>query len=117
MHNILFFSIVKFLVDKNQPSMVVEDEDGNTPLHLAAKYGRVKVADYLIDAGAEVDARCVCVCVVCLYAIFYHQFSPSTVGIVNCGLQWTVQLTKVMWGSFLSSSKQMLLSMSERNPL
>ena len=55
----------------------------------------------------------VCACVrVCVYldAIFYHQFSPeSTVGIVNCGLQWTVQLTKVMWGSFPYSLKQVFL--------
>ena len=65
---ILSLSIVKSLVRENQCSIVTTDEDGNTPLHLAAKYGQVEVADYLIDAGAEVDARCVCVCV-CVFCV------------------------------------------------
>ena len=30
---------------------------GNTPLHLAAQYGRTEVADFLIQEGAKVDTR------------------------------------------------------------
>ena len=42
---------------KNRSSLADEDEDGNTPLHLAAKFGKTDTANFLIEAGAEVDAR------------------------------------------------------------
>ncbi|WP_339046383.1 ankyrin repeat domain-containing protein [Candidatus Mesenet endosymbiont of Agriotes lineatus] len=32
--------------------------DGDTPLHIAAHFGHLDVMNYLIDAGADLDARC-----------------------------------------------------------
>ena len=51
------FRVVRFLVHKYPPSLTDEDENGNTPLHLAALHGRIEVASFLIDKGAEVDAK------------------------------------------------------------
>ena len=49
--------VVRVLVHKYPPSLTDEDENGNTPLHLAALNGRTEVVDFLIDEGAEVEAR------------------------------------------------------------
>ena len=42
---------------KYPPSLTDEDENGNTPLHLAALNGKTEVVDFLINEGAEVDAK------------------------------------------------------------
>ena len=50
-------SVVQVLVQKYPPALTDVDESGNTPLHLAALHGSTEVVDYLIDEGAEVEAR------------------------------------------------------------
>lgn len=50
-------SVVQILVQKYPTALTYGDESGNTPLHLAALEGSTEVVDYLIDEGAEVDAR------------------------------------------------------------
>lgn len=42
------------------------DKDGNTPLHIAARYGHELLINTLITSGADCT-RCVCVCA------FYNQ--------------------------------------------
>lgn len=37
------------------------DKDGNTPLHIAARYGHELLINTLITSGADCT-RCVCVC-------------------------------------------------------
>ena len=49
--------VVRVLVKKYPPSITELDENGNTALHLAALHGRTDVANFLIDEGAEVEAR------------------------------------------------------------
>ena len=48
--------VVRFLVHKYRSSLTDKDENGNTPLHLAALHGRTEVVNFLIDEGAEVAA-------------------------------------------------------------
>ncbi len=45
------------LLDADETLINVRDEDGLTPLHLAAQHGHLKLARFLIDHGASVDAR------------------------------------------------------------
>ena len=47
------------LVRRNKTVVNDEDEDSNTALHLAALAGHNKVVKELIDAGADIEARCV----------------------------------------------------------
>ena len=53
----ILFRVVRVLVHKHPSTLTDEDENGNTPLHLAALHGKTEVADFLIDEGAEVEAR------------------------------------------------------------
>ena len=50
-------SIVRELVKQDKNSVNDEDENSNTALHLAALAGHAKVADVLIEMGADVAAR------------------------------------------------------------
>ena len=55
-------SAVRFLVHKYPHSPTNEDEDGNTPLHLASCHGKTEAVDFLINNGAKVDARYIGAC-------------------------------------------------------
>lgn len=48
--------VVAGLVDADPTLLGRVAADGFTPLHLAAYFGRVEVAIWLVDAGADVDA-------------------------------------------------------------
>ena len=49
--------ILEKLIDKNNALVLDEDEDGNTPLHLAARHGWKHTAKLLMERRANVDAR------------------------------------------------------------
>ena len=53
----LCIRVARFLVHKYPPALTDEDENGNTPLHLAALNGRTEMVDFLIQEGAEVEAK------------------------------------------------------------
>lgn len=53
------FSIVRQIVRVDKSVLNDEDENSNTALHLAAQYGHNKVADILLELGADVSARSV----------------------------------------------------------
>ena len=65
-HTHIPHSIVRELIRNLRGTIVDEDEDGNTPLHQACINGHIGVAKVLVEADADVEARCVhvCVCVV-----------------------------------------------------
>ncbi|XP_043265409.1 ankyrin repeat domain-containing protein 49-like isoform X2 [Colletes gigas] len=48
---------VKKLVVKNQSLLECTDKDGYTPLHRACYTNHVEVVEYLLQAGAKIDAR------------------------------------------------------------
>ena len=48
--------IIKMLVNA-QGNISARDHDGNTPLHLAAKYGRAKAVKYLMQVTDEQQER------------------------------------------------------------
>ena len=49
---------VVVLMNPFLPSTLEEkDSDGNTPLHLACRYNRLDVLQFLLDRGADVTAR------------------------------------------------------------
>jgi len=48
---------VKALLQSDPKLAGDRDKNGDTPLHVAALHGQVAVAQILLDAGAEVDAR------------------------------------------------------------
>ena len=50
-------SVVKELVKHDITAINDEDEDSNTPLHLAALAGHNKVASTLLEKGADIEAR------------------------------------------------------------
>ncbi|KAL8579599.1 hypothetical protein ACOMHN_025552 [Nucella lapillus] len=50
-------NIVREFVKRDKSTLNDEDEDSNTALHLAAEYGHNKVADILLELGADVSAR------------------------------------------------------------
>ena len=54
---LVLFSIVKILLTKDINIVNDEDDSSNTPLHLAALEGHVKVVEILLECGAAVDAR------------------------------------------------------------
>ena len=47
---------IRALIESGRASATDRDDDGTTPLHLAAITGRVPVCAYLIEQGAEVNA-------------------------------------------------------------
>jgi cytohesin len=47
---------VQSILKKNPESVQHADEEGKTPLHHAAQYGRVSIAEALVNAGARLDA-------------------------------------------------------------
>ena len=55
----LCFSIVREIVRNDKSVLNDEDENSNTALHLAAQYGHNKVAEVLLELGADVSARSV----------------------------------------------------------
>ena len=48
------FECVKLLIQANA-NLDIKDNDGNTPLHLASRYGLDKNVEMLIKAGANLD--------------------------------------------------------------
>ena len=53
----VFCRCVRELVKRNKMVVNDEDEDSNTPLHLACLAGHAKVVRTLIEAGADIEAR------------------------------------------------------------
>ncbi len=51
---------VKNIVEKVPKSLNLKDERGWSPLHLAVKNGHLEIAKFLMDRGAEINARGVC---------------------------------------------------------
>ena len=51
------YRILEKLVFKRKSLMFDEDEDGNTPLHLAASQGWKHAVKFLIDRKVNIDAR------------------------------------------------------------
>lgn len=49
------------MIIANKELIPLVDDEGNTALHLACIEGYANVAGVLIDKGAAVDVRCVCV--------------------------------------------------------
>lgn len=45
------------LIDENPSLIGKKDEDGDTPLHLAAEEGQVKIAKLLISKGAKINGK------------------------------------------------------------
>jgi len=54
---------MKELISVNKELIPLVDDEGNSALHLACIKGYVNVAKVLIERGAAVDVRCVCLCV------------------------------------------------------
>jgi ankyrin repeat protein len=48
---------VKTQLQKNPNQVSIKDKDGDTPLHIAAKYGLKDIAEILLGNGAEVNAK------------------------------------------------------------
>jgi uncharacterized protein len=48
---------VKALLAADPKAVAAKDKNGDTPLHLAALHGQVDVAQILLDAGADVNAK------------------------------------------------------------
>ena len=48
---------VRSIVEKNARVVNSGDDSGFTPLHIAATAGRVEIIGYLLDRGADIEAR------------------------------------------------------------
>ena len=53
----LFCSVIEALLKHQKDSILDEDEDGNTPLHLAALNGFSQSVKVLLESQADFDAR------------------------------------------------------------
>ena len=51
------YSVVKIMLEKEEEGIQMEDENGNTPLHIAATNGYYLTAKELLKKNAECDAR------------------------------------------------------------
>ncbi|THD25846.1 Death-associated protein kinase [Fasciola hepatica] len=49
------FAVVRFLTERNI-SVICSNEDGETPLHLAAQLGTLDIVEFLATSGAQIDA-------------------------------------------------------------
>jgi ankyrin repeat protein len=70
---VTFVSTVRELVTQDKNAVNDEDENSNTALHLAALAGHAKVAEVLIEFGADVAARCVIFYSVLLFITVSHS--------------------------------------------
>lgn len=57
MHMYVLCSVIEALLKYKGDCILDEDEDGNTPLHLAALHGYRKTVQVLLNFGADFDAR------------------------------------------------------------
>lgn len=48
---------VKAILEADPKAVAAKDKSGDTPLHLAALHGQLEVAQILLDAGADVNAK------------------------------------------------------------
>ncbi|CAF4881177.1 unnamed protein product, partial [Rotaria socialis] len=48
-----FYELVRWLVERCDANMDLVDLNGNTPLHLAAYSGHIKIVDYLLNRGCD----------------------------------------------------------------
>ena len=99
--------MVRELIHHRMDTVGDEDEDGNTPLHLACIKGYPGVARVLLIAKADVEARSlsvcftVCACDFCRIpmSVISNKFNPqhkhthNHSGMPLCGHQWIVLLT------------------------
>ena len=53
----LVFRNVQLLLGKDNCNFSSEDNDGMTPLHIACQSGHTKIADLLLDRGADIDHK------------------------------------------------------------
>lgn len=77
-----YYSVVKEIVSKRPETVLDEDEDGNTPLHLACIHGFPNVAKALITAKADIEARyCRQILLSLIHSKSYH-FSREIFGFI-----------------------------------
>ncbi|CAF2059974.1 unnamed protein product [Rotaria magnacalcarata] len=48
-----FYELVRWLVERFEANLDLVDLNGNTPLHLAAYSGHIKIVDYLLNRGCD----------------------------------------------------------------
>ena len=58
------------MIEVNKELIPLVDDEGNTALHLACIHGFTNVANELIEKGAAVDVRCVCMIVLISHMIY-----------------------------------------------
>ena len=65
--------ILKRLLEKCSSLVIEEDEDGNTPLHLAALNGWKHSAKLLLEKRANIEARYMIIVLLCVKGIVLCQ--------------------------------------------